>query len=177
MFTRNATPSVKRDWRELPEKAMLGIMRCGWRGDDAAVRGVRTPGFMMAPHSRLGRGRVGPEPRAGIRAWFLGFAPSRFMMAPRSRLGRTGVGPEPRAGKRRLFRRVRMLEKCCRTAKYCKQTGPSNRISNEQTRAVCRFGISGSDLRRPALHLKPQSVAVDSRDCNHRSTILYTMSN
>jgi hypothetical protein len=34
------------------------------------VPGVRTPGFMMAPHSRLGRGRVGPRPRAGKRALF-----------------------------------------------------------------------------------------------------------
>ena len=32
MFTRNATPSVKREWRELPEEAMLGNMRWGWRG-------------------------------------------------------------------------------------------------------------------------------------------------
>jgi hypothetical protein len=37
---------------------------------DAAVPGVRTPGFMMAPHSRLGRVRVGPEPRGGKRALF-----------------------------------------------------------------------------------------------------------
>jgi hypothetical protein len=62
--------SVKREWPELPEEGMLGNMRWGWRGDSAAVPGVRTPGLMMAPRSRLGRAGVGPEPRAGIRWLF-----------------------------------------------------------------------------------------------------------
>jgi hypothetical protein len=59
---------------------------------------------------------------------------------------------------RRLFRRVRMLEKCCRTARYCKQTGPSNRISTEKTHAVSRFRIGGSDLRYTASHLKHRAL-------------------
>jgi hypothetical protein len=59
---------------------------------------------------------------------------------------------------RRLFRRVRMLEKCCRTARYCKQTGPSNRISTEKTHTVSRFRIGGSDLRYTASHLKHRAL-------------------
>jgi hypothetical protein len=42
---------------------------------DAAVPGVRTPGFMMAPHSRLGRASVGPELSGGKNAEIIRVCP------------------------------------------------------------------------------------------------------
>jgi hypothetical protein len=59
---------------------------------------------------------------------------------------------------RRLFTCVRMLEKCCGTAKYCNQTGPSIRTSNEQMHAVNSFEIRGSDIPCTASHLKYRAL-------------------
>ena len=44
---------------------------------------------------------------------------------------------------RPLFRCVQMLEKCCRSARYCKEIGPSNGISNEEANALCCLIIKG----------------------------------
>jgi hypothetical protein len=61
-----------------------------------------------------------------------------------------------------------------KTARNCKQSGRWNRVSSEETHAVCHFEIGGSALvihrRAPSLHC----FAVDGRNCNRESRVLYT---
>jgi hypothetical protein len=94
---------------------------------------VHHPSLFSSPHLRVARGPYGADPDVVI--------DSRLHSAER---------PLPACEIRRLFRSVQTLEKCSRTARNCKKLQRKRIVetaSSQETHAVCRFAIVGSDLQ------------------------------
>ena len=93
---------------------------------------VHHPSLFSSPHLRVARGPYGADPDVVI--------DSPLHSAER---------PLRACEIRRLFRSVQTLEKCSRTARNCKKLQRKRIVetaSSQETHAVCRFAIVGSDL-------------------------------
>ena len=102
----NATPIVKREWAELPEEAMLGNMRWGWRATmphrpfaDGEPGGPET---LVSAESMRMRAEESPNRSGSIVTRSF----SHYCIRPRGRF----LFVELELVERRLFTRVQMLE-------------------------------------------------------------------